>query len=229
MVFPFFLDMLVLFAHPWPKDLSKTRCDIHLVEIKSCEDIRPQNQPAERRRRTAQRSLQHSPRSLRYSPYHPFGCEWHHLQQSHSEAFQGTWCHAQLLAVTICVIWLVGFSVEVVLPGLYTFLFYIHQFHVSSSFCIFCLARCSFRLFPNFRWDALWGIYSDVTLPYLTFAWSRAISWRSQFYWRIVLSPGRASLEQRMGTALQTAILLILSLFLCCFSNPTYLTHIVPI
>jgi len=29
------------------------------------------------------------------------------------------------------------------------------------------LARYSFRLFPNFRWDALWGIYSDVTLPYL--------------------------------------------------------------
>ena len=32
----------------------------------------------------------------------------------------------------------------------------------------FCLARFSFRLFPNFRWDALWGIYSDVILPYLT-------------------------------------------------------------
>ena len=29
--------------------------------------------------------------------------------------------------------------------------------------------RCSFRLFPNFRWDALRGIYSDVTLPYLIF------------------------------------------------------------
>ena len=49
--------------------------------------------------------------------------------------------------------------------SLYTFLFYIHQFLVSSSFCFFCLARCSFRLFPNFRWDALWGIYSDVSLP----------------------------------------------------------------
>ena len=44
---------------------------------------------------------------------------------------------------------------------------YLHQFHVSSTFCFFCLARCSFRLFPNFRWDALRGIYSDVTLPYL--------------------------------------------------------------
>jgi len=52
--------------------------------------------------------------------------------------------------------------------SLYTFLFYMHLFHVPSSFCFFCLARCSFRLFPNFRWDALWGIYSDVTLPYLT-------------------------------------------------------------
>ena len=28
---------------------------------------------------------------------------------------------------------------------------YLHQFHVSSTFCFFCLARCSFRLFPNFR------------------------------------------------------------------------------
>jgi hypothetical protein len=44
----------------------------------------------------------------------------------------------------------------------------IHLFHVASSFCFFCLARFSYRLFPNFRWDALWGIYSDVTfLPYL--------------------------------------------------------------
>jgi hypothetical protein len=38
-------------------------------------------------------------------------------------------------------------------------------------------------------------------------------------------SQGRVSLEQRLEIALQTAILLILSLFLCCFSNPTYLTH----
>ena len=62
--------------------------------------------------------------------------------------------------------------------SLYTFLFYIHQFYVSSSFCVFCLARCKFRLFPNFRWDALWGIYSDVTLPYLpTSVWG----WPSSF------------------------------------------------
>ena len=46
-------------------------------------------------------------------------------------------------------------------------------------------------------------------------------------YWRMVLSQGQVSLEQRLGTALQTAILLIisLSLFLCCFLNPTCLTH----
>ena len=31
-------------------------------------------------------------------------------------------CHAQLLAVTIRVIWLVGFSVEVVLPCLVQFI-----------------------------------------------------------------------------------------------------------
>ena len=53
-----------------PKDLSKPRRDIHLVEIKHCEDTRPQNQAVERRKGTAQRSLQHLPRSLRYSPRH---------------------------------------------------------------------------------------------------------------------------------------------------------------
>jgi len=41
-----------------------------------------------------------------------------------------------------------------------------HLFHVSSSSFFFCLARCSFRLLPSFRCDALWGTYSDVTLPY---------------------------------------------------------------
>ena len=39
-------------------------------------------------------------------------------------------------------------------------------FHVSSSYGFFCLARCGFRRLPSFRWDALCGIYSDVTLPY---------------------------------------------------------------
>jgi hypothetical protein len=47
------------------------------------------------------------------------------------------------------------------------FLFYKHLFHVSSSFYFFCLARCGFRLLPSFCWDALWGIFSDVTLPYM--------------------------------------------------------------
>ena len=51
-----------------PKGLSKPRRDIRLDEIKYCEDTRP-----ERRKGTAQRSLQHSPRSLRYSPHHLLG------------------------------------------------------------------------------------------------------------------------------------------------------------
>ena len=57
-----------------PKDLSKPRRIIHLVKIKYCEDTRPQNQLNAAKERTAQRSLQHSPRSLRYSPHHSFGC-----------------------------------------------------------------------------------------------------------------------------------------------------------
>ena len=72
-----------------PKYLSKPRRDIHLVQIKYCEDTRPQNQLNVCRKGTGQRHLQHSPRSLRYSPHHPFGCGRHHLQHSHSEAFQG--------------------------------------------------------------------------------------------------------------------------------------------
>ena len=39
----------------------------------------------------------------------------------------------------------------------------------------------------------------------------------SQFIEEWLSSQGRVSLEQRLGTALHTAILLILSLFLCCF------------
>ena len=31
--------------HQGPKDLSILQCDIHLIEIKYCEEIRPQNQP----------------------------------------------------------------------------------------------------------------------------------------------------------------------------------------
>ena len=40
------------------------------------------SEPAGRRKGNAQRSLQHSPRSLRYSSHHPFGCGWHHLQHT---------------------------------------------------------------------------------------------------------------------------------------------------
>jgi len=40
-----------------------------------------------------------------------------------------------------------------------------HLFHLSSTYCFFCLARCGFRILPSFRWDALWSIY--ITLPYL--------------------------------------------------------------
>jgi len=72
-----------------PNNLSKTRRDIHLVEIKYCEDTRPQNQLNAAKE-------QHNdfcnicPRRLRYSPHHPFVCGRHHLQHSHPEAFQGT-------------------------------------------------------------------------------------------------------------------------------------------
>jgi len=48
------------------------------------------SEPVERRKGTAQRPMQHSPRSLYYSPHHPFGCGRHHLQHPHSEAFQRT-------------------------------------------------------------------------------------------------------------------------------------------
>jgi hypothetical protein len=53
-------------------------------------------------------------------------------------------------------------------PSLH-FLFYIHLFHVSSIFSfklmLFLFTKVWFRLLPSFRWDALWGIYIDVTLP----------------------------------------------------------------
>jgi hypothetical protein len=54
---------------------------------------------------------------------------------------------------------------------------HIHQFHVSSSFCVFCLARCSLDFLAFLVWLQAFfqasaqmptrGIYSDVTLPYL--------------------------------------------------------------
>ena len=71
-----------------PNDLSKPQRDIHLVETKYCEDTRPQNQLNAAKEQHKDLCNQHSPRSLRYS--HPSGCGRHHLQHSHSEAFQGT-------------------------------------------------------------------------------------------------------------------------------------------
>jgi hypothetical protein len=71
-----------------PKDLSKPRRDIHLVEIKYCEDTRPQNKLNTAKEQ--HKDLCNIPRSLCYSPHHPFGCGRHHLQHSHFEAFQGT-------------------------------------------------------------------------------------------------------------------------------------------
>jgi len=71
-----------------PKDLSKPQFDIHLVKFKYCEDTRPQNQLNAAKEQ--HKDLCNIPRSLRYSPHHPFGCGRHHLQHSHSGAFQGT-------------------------------------------------------------------------------------------------------------------------------------------
>jgi len=55
------------------------------------------------------------------------------------------------------------------------FSLHIHQFHVSSSFCVFCLARCSLDFLAFLVWLQAFfqasaqmptrGIYSDVTLP----------------------------------------------------------------
>jgi hypothetical protein len=47
--------------------------------------------------------------------------------------------------------------------SLYTFLFYIHLFHVSSSFCFFC-----FRLFPTSAEMPFETFIVIVMLPYLT-------------------------------------------------------------
>jgi len=72
------------------EDLSKPRRDIHLVEIKYCDDTRPQNQLNAAKEQCKDLCNILQSRSLRYSPHHPFGCGWHHLQNSYSEAFQGT-------------------------------------------------------------------------------------------------------------------------------------------
>jgi len=54
-------------------------------------------------------------------------------------------------------------------PGCSLRLYTLSLLHTSdpcfSSSYFFCLARCGFRLFPSFRWDTLWGVYSVVILP----------------------------------------------------------------
>jgi hypothetical protein len=60
-----------------PKDLSKTRRDIHLVEIKYCEDTRPQNQlnAAKEQHKDLCNILQGA--SVTLHVHHPFiGCVW---------------------------------------------------------------------------------------------------------------------------------------------------------
>jgi hypothetical protein len=58
-------------------------------------------------------------------------------------------------------------------PGCSLRLYTLSLLHTSdpcfSSSYFFCLARCGFRLFPSFRWDTLWGVYSVVILPYLEY------------------------------------------------------------
>ena len=49
------------------------------LDCKYCEDTRLQNQLS---------ATQEQHKGLRYPPHHLFGSEWHHLQQSHPEAFQ---------------------------------------------------------------------------------------------------------------------------------------------
>ena len=72
-----------------PKDLSKHRRDIHLVEVKYCEDTRPQNQLNAAKEQ--HKDLNNFPRSLCYSPHHLFGCGWHHLKHSHSKNLSRNW------------------------------------------------------------------------------------------------------------------------------------------
>ena len=72
-----------------PKDLSKPRRDIHLVEIKYCEDTRPQNQLS-----TVQKQLRYlKAPSFKEPPllstHNPVGSGRHHLQQSHNITSQG--------------------------------------------------------------------------------------------------------------------------------------------
>ena len=58
-----------------PKYLGNHHRDIHLIEIKYCEDTRSWNQS-----RPAQYSTNISAPSFKEPPHQPFGCGWHHLQ-----------------------------------------------------------------------------------------------------------------------------------------------------
>jgi len=82
-----------------PKDLSKPRRDIHTHTHTYTHTHTPTpththtHTHTHKHKHTAKeqhKDLCNIPRSLRYSPHHPLGCGWHHLQHSHSEAFQGT-------------------------------------------------------------------------------------------------------------------------------------------
>ena len=118
-------------------------------------------------------------------------------------------CHAKSVAWTN----------RVISPG---------NYNVSNGFMLIWF-------FGQFRWSSCNNsLFSQTCLSHLLLgvAWAVASFSRVEggdvkhtFMGLMVLSQGRVSLEQRLGTALQTAILLILSLFLYCFLNPTYLTH----
>ena len=72
-----------------PKDLLPWRY-IHLIEVKFCEDNKPQNQlSAAQKQHKGLCSTIQGP-SVTLSPHHPIGSEWHHLQQSHAGAFIGS-------------------------------------------------------------------------------------------------------------------------------------------
>ena len=83
------------------------------------------------------------------------------------------------------------------------FLFYIHLFHVSSTYCFLYLARRGFRLLPSFRWDTLWGIFSDVTLPYTHTSWDISTA---LFSFSLMLSL-RASSKQTFSFSVHFSLL----------------------
>ena len=63
---------------------------------------------------------------------------------------------------------------------LYTFSY---QTSVSSGSCFFWLTRCGFRLLPSFRW----GIYSNVTLPFMTISGFRSlVAWGAKLTTSVV-------------------------------------------